>query len=54
MSLVELLEGKTITTARIDADDPTLIYLHLGPDVSVIALQVYAWGAVETDGKTLQ
>ena len=54
MTLPELLEGKTITTARIDADDPTLIYLHLGPDVSVVAIQVYAWGAVETEGKMLQ
>ena len=51
MELAELLRGKTITEVR--AEDG-LLYLHLGADECVVALQVNYWGAVEQDGATLQ
>lgn len=54
MKLSEALKGYTITDAREDADDQSLIYLHLGRDEAVIAIQVFAWGMVETKESTLQ
>lgn len=53
MTLPEMLEGKVITTARVDEGDGCL-YLQLGKNEAVIVLQVLTWGAAETDGATLQ
>ena len=51
MDLAELLEGKTITTARVEDG---LLYLQLGANKEVIAMQVLAWGAAELEEATLQ
>ena len=51
LTLPELLEGKTITTARMEDG---LLYLHLGADEELIVLNVVACGIAELDGKTLQ
>ena len=51
MNLVELLEGKVITTARMEDG---LLYLHLGTDQELIVLNVVACAVAELDAKTLQ
>lgn len=51
MELPKLLEGKTITEARVEDG---LLYLHLGRDEEVVALQVLVWGYADTKQATLQ
>ena len=51
LSLPEILEGKTITTARMEDG---LLYLHLGADKELVVLNVVACGIAELDEKTLQ
>lgn len=51
MDLPDFLEGKTITTARVEDG---LLYLQLGKNEGVIVLQVLTWGAAELEEQTLQ
>ncbi len=51
MDLPEMLEGKTITTARVEDG---VLYLQLGANEQVVALVVLGYGYAEIDGQTLQ